>query len=324
MAPPRKRRRARKTKRSDESKIDAEGPEPRGDSTATLRDRLARVRALLYPARVRAITHLLAEWGARLSRFVERSRHAVLITAFLALLVAGLHVGSDRLDDYLFVVINGIDALADGLMSFVIQKIGALFDASEDSIAALTGRAIDLVDLELKTSIARFLALVVELAADVIVGRFVFAFRMEDLALPAILPRLRTYWEKSTALKVAGPMTVALAAVPGALSLSREVQVGVHALVRSGIESRTVAGVSASIAAAVTLILIVARLAIPALIAAVACADRGAVSMRAAIKAPTRRRSLRGLAVALVPLPIAALAFIATPIVHALGALFSW
>src|SRR5260221_13027543 len=85
---------------------------PRTTSATTVRDRLARLHALLYPARVRAITKLIAEALAALSRFVDRIRRGVLMVAFLALLAVGLHVGSDRIDDHLFVVINALDSFA--------------------------------------------------------------------------------------------------------------------------------------------------------------------------------------------------------------------
>jgi hypothetical protein len=296
----------------------------RADSSITMRDRLARIRAQLTPARMRAAGQWVAEGADRFSGFLERVRTTFILIAFLALLVVGLHVGSDRLDDHLFIVINAIDSFFDTIMTWGIEKIGALFDASDDSITSLTYRACDLIDVEMKISIARFFALLVELAADVVIARFVFSFKKEDLSAEAVAPRIRRYFDESTILKIAGPITVALASLTGALALSREIRIAVHTIVRSIFTNTTIAGVLASLAAIATLALVAVRLMYPAILGALASADRSAGRPVHPSRYAERRRRMRGLAVALVPLPLALLAIMGTPILRAMRALWSW
>jgi hypothetical protein len=282
-------------------------------STPTTKDRLARIRAKLGPRRLRAIAAWIARITESAARFIERIRTALLLISLFALVVVGLHVGCDRLDDQLFAIFNGVDAFFDEIATHVIEHVGEWFDASDESVAAVTYRAVDFVDVSAKTSMARFVALIAELAADAVTARYVFSFRKEDLLKTALD---RRYFDDVAVLKIAGPLTVVCASLMGALSLSREIKVAVHGVLRSG--------VVASFAAVVVLVLVALRLAFPASMGAIACADRRAADRPGEDRAARRRRRLRGLDVALVPLPVALIAFHSTSILRALSALVSW
>src|SRR5437870_3481067 len=97
---------------------------------------------------------------------IVRVQRLFVPIAFFALIVVGLHVGSDRLDDHLFVALNAIDAWVDAALAFAIKTAGGWIGASEGAIDAAAFRAADFVDLETKITLAKIGALAVELAAD--------------------------------------------------------------------------------------------------------------------------------------------------------------
>src|SRR5215470_4035640 len=92
----------------------------------------------------------------RLSLFLGRIRGLYFPLALFSVLAVGLHVGSDRVDDQLFVLFNAIDAALDTASTAFIKEVFTWFGASAQTIDAATFRAIDFIDLESKATAARF------------------------------------------------------------------------------------------------------------------------------------------------------------------------
>src|SRR5688572_19332457 len=67
-----------------------------------------------------------------------------------AVLAVGLHIGSDKVDDHLFVLISAADSLFDWASAAVVRTLGGLFGASEPWREAWSFRLAELIDLDTK------------------------------------------------------------------------------------------------------------------------------------------------------------------------------
>jgi hypothetical protein len=254
----------------------------------------------------------------RLSLFVGGLRPMFIPFGLFALLAIGIHVGCNRLDNHLFVLLNVIDAAVDDVLCFIIQKVCALFSASQSTVDLLTYRAIDFIDLEIKSDAARYGALAYELVADVVLALPVFLYREERWTTDGIRERAKAYFEDPTLLKLAGPAAAVSAGIAGVFSISREIEVLAHSLI-SHVTVQHASGIAGMLGAA-ALAVVAWRLLAIAVLGAAEYAERRANNDRV-MSVPLQQRRLRGLLTAFVALPIALLAVEATPILGSLRAL---
>src|SRR5262245_50299532 len=125
----------------------------------------------------------------------------LLPLGLFSVLAVGLHVGSDKVDDFLFVVFSDIDSLADFISSLVIQWVGGLFSMGDPWIDAWSLRAAELVDMESKAFLARWGALIVELAADFVLALPVLFGRAELLKPKQLVELIKKSYRDPTVLK---------------------------------------------------------------------------------------------------------------------------
>jgi hypothetical protein len=144
-----------------------------------------------------------------LSRLLGHFRWAFMPLGLLALLAVGVHAAADTLDDRLLAVVD----LADATFDRVVGRY------------SLTDSLVDLLSLERRTTLARFLALAWELAVDMVLALPALGYR-EELASQrdtwrAVLVRsLR----RPTTMRWIRPLATALVAVAGACTVARLVQ----------------------------------------------------------------------------------------------------
>jgi hypothetical protein len=244
----------------------------------------------------------------------------LLPLGLFSVLAVGLHVGSDRVDDHLFVLISWLDGLADGLAAWVIRGLGGVIGASDLSIDQWTFRAAEWIDVDAKTDGARIGALVVELAADAILALQVFLHRSEAFKPSAVVLFFRQTMRDPTVLKIAGPLAMLAAGLAGTIAVSRELQVFSHAHVARFALDTDLANFIASSIGFVALALVAWRVLVPLLVGAVAYADRRSSSDIALAVRPRTRR-MRGWITAIVALPVALIALYTTPVLGTLRAL---
>jgi hypothetical protein len=259
----------------------------------------------------------------RVSLFFGRIRGLYFPLALFSVLAIGLHVGSDRVDDHLFVLFNAIDAAIDSTMSAVIREVFTWFGASTQTIETVTFRAVDLIDLDTKATAARFGALVVELLSDVLLALPVFFYRSGDASIRTTIQRFVGSLKEPTVLKIAAPIAVSCASLAGVFAVSREIQVGVHALAAEVIDDASKTTIIAAVGGLVALFVVLIRIAAPAVLSTIGYAERIASNDRL-MATSARRRRMRGIFVAVVALPIAILAIDATSIVGGVRALIFW
>lgn len=244
----------------------------------------------------------------------------ILPLGLFSVLAVGLHVGSDRIDDHLFVVVSWLDSLFDAGATAVIRLIGSLFSGSEHAIDVWTVRAIEWIDVDTKTELARIGALAVELFADFILALPVFFHRAQTVSPRQFVEHVKKTFRDPTLLKLVAPVSVLAAGTAGAFAVSRELQVLTHArLVAFNVES-DVANFTASSMGFIALALVMWRVLLPLIVGAIEFADRRA-SNDTVLAVKPRARRFRGLFTAFVALPVAMIALFATPVLGTLRAL---
>jgi len=236
-----------------------------------------------------------------------------------AVIAVGLHAGADRVDDYARLAIDALDARMD---AWGAQALSWLFEALEvgpKRAQRWVFGFIDFVDLDARDWMARATALVVELLADL------------ALALPLFFHRHgpRTWKQKMhdvlrdpTLLLLLAPVAALLASVAGVLTICRELQVVLHALVEDLSGLPRLAELVASVFAGMILLLVVSRLMTRLVLGALSWADRVAEKDRSQGR-PAWRRRLRGWGLAVLVVPVTLLAVVeAVPLLPTLRALF--
>jgi hypothetical protein len=278
----------------------------------------------------------------RLSLTVGKARGLFVPCGLFAILVIGIHVGCNRLDHQLFALFNIVDAALDDTLTFIIQKVCALFDASAATTDLLTFRAVDFIDMDTKTAAAQYGALLYELATDVLLAVPAFFYGEQTAAEKLIRSRgsmwdsevttrfsLRTfkerivrYFKDPTLLMIAGPLAAFCASIAGVFAVSREMEVAVHSMAS---KLPSLASASATIAGVLgTLVLFVVawRMSLRVTIGAAVMAERRSRN-DLTLSVPANKRRTRGLLTAFIALPIALLALEATPMLGTLRALIA-
>jgi hypothetical protein len=150
-------------------------------------------------------------------------RWAFMPLGLVALLAVGVHAAADVVDDRLLWLVDHVDSLFDSLVG--------RFQA--------TSSLVNLVRLEQRVKIARTVALVWELAADVILCWPVLGYRERDAKKPVLLEDslrgeggfrqlLRRALRRPTTMRVFRPAAVALVALAGGCAVARMVQGAVY------------------------------------------------------------------------------------------------
>ncbi len=155
-----------------------------------------------------------------LGRFVSNFRWLFMPLGLAALLAVGVHAAADTLDDRLLAVADAIDAAFDSL-------VGRF---------TLTQGMVEWVALEERTTFARVLALLWELAADVVLVLPVLRYREPELGTrdpwrslrapshPSWRELLRRAKQQPTPLRWVLPLATAAVALAGACTAARLVQ----------------------------------------------------------------------------------------------------
>jgi hypothetical protein len=240
----------------------------------------------------------------------------LLPLGLFSVLAVGLHIGSDKIDDHLFVFISFLDSLLDSAMIAVVRAFGDLFNYAPAKIDQWTFAAAELIDVEEKASLARMGALAVELLADLILALPVF-FHRADQAKPKQLFR---DMRDPTVLKISLPLAAIAAGLAGTFAVSRELQVLTHSRLIKLVESADLANFIASSVGFIALCLVVWRVLVPIALGAMEFAHRRANNDRV-MSVSNNKRRMRGWITALVALPVAMLALLATPVLGTLRAL---
>lgn len=252
---------------------------------------------------------------ARLSAVVGRFRGFFLPFGLFSILAVGIHSGSDHIDDATFAGLNFFDAVADGLLTWIVGGLWRFFGASDATTQAAIYEAVDLVDLELKDQAARFVALLVELVADLALALPCFLFREKAVSLSGVVKKTLN---DPTVLRVAAPVAAVLASVAGVAIITREVQVAVSARLLEIEASASFAGWVAGGFGVLALVLVTWRLGWVVALATARWAESRAIDDQRN-QVSVKKRRLRGWFTALVALPISCWAF-----VDALGVIASF
>jgi hypothetical protein len=162
---------------------------------------------------------LVTEVSRKLSGF----RWVFMPLGLVALIAVGVHAAADVVDDRILWLVDHADALFDSL--------AGRFQA--------TAPWVDLVGLEQRVKIARSVALVWELAADVILCWPALGYRERDHRKPVIFETslhgtggfrqlLRRLKARPTTMRLFRPLAVALIALAGGCAVARMVQGAVY------------------------------------------------------------------------------------------------
>ncbi len=154
------------------------------------------------------------------SRFLAGFRWAFMPLGLLTLIAVGVHAAADTLDDRLLTLVDGADAAFD--------RAASRF--------ALTEPLVDLLSLERRTHLARLLALVWELTADVVLALPALGYREQEPSAesawrqPSVpsVPSWRALLSRCvlrpTTMRWIRPLATALVVLAGACAVARLVQ----------------------------------------------------------------------------------------------------
>ncbi len=160
---------------------------------------------------------------AYVSRFLGGFRWAFMPLGLLALVAVGVHSAADTLDDRLVGLVDRADAAFDGLVG--------QYD--------VTAPMVEWVSLELRTRIARGLALAWELAADLVLALPALGYRETRAPVPAeawraamgtapARPSWRVLWtrclRRPTPMRWLRPLATVAVALAGACAVARLIQ----------------------------------------------------------------------------------------------------
>ncbi len=189
---------------------------------------------------------------AAFSRFLGASRWAFMPLGLLALIAVGVHAAADTLDDRLLLLVDALDAS---------------FDARAGRYP-LTEPLVDLLSIEGRTTLARILALLWELAADAVLALPALGYRERDPEAPRDFGEpppeswravLRRCVRAPTPMRWLRPLATALVVVAGACVVARLVRGTVYLSWRELLGEPLAEGIARGLALAVLLGL-VARL----------------------------------------------------------------
>ncbi|WP_434382268.1 hypothetical protein [Melittangium boletus] len=170
---------------------------------------------------------------AAFSHFLGHFRWAFMPLGLLALIAVGVHAATDTLDDRLLLLVDAADARFD---AFVGRH-------------PLTEPLVDLLSLERRATLARLLALVWELAADLVLALPALGYQEEDTTPPGAWRALgRRCLRAPTTLRWSRPLATAFVVVAGACAVARLVQGTVFLSWSALFGERVAAGLSQAIA----------------------------------------------------------------------------
>lgn len=180
----------------------------------------------------------------RLSRFLGGGRWLFMPFGLVAVVMMGVHAAADTMDDRFLWLFDRVDSALDALLSSWGPTRGW----------------VDVVGAPQRTMVARALALVWELAADVLLlwpvlgYREVHKPRVDTLLTTRSLER-RTWrslfqrvWDQPTLLRVALPLVTALIVLAGAVAVARMVQGAAYLSLISWLGSATAGWVARALA----------------------------------------------------------------------------
>lgn len=239
-----------------------------------------------------------------LFRLIAGLGRRVVPLGLFAVIAVGLHAGADVLDDHALVALNIIDGQVDRLGSALLAWAMALVGASPNMIERWTFGFQEFVDMDTRDALARLLALGFELAGDVVLAVPLFWHRHRDRPWRALGQALL---RDPTVLRVVAPLSALFAAWAGVLVIAREVQVVTHAGLEDASWLAPLASPGAGVVGLLVLVLVGWRLGARVVSSAVSWSDHVA-ERDLERQLSTRRRRLRGWAVALVVFPVAVLA----------------
>jgi hypothetical protein len=242
---------------------------------------------------------------SEVSRHVAKIRWAFMPLGLLALVAVGVHAAADVVDDKLLWLVDHVDAAFDA--------IAGRFE--------LTVSLVELIGLTERVKIARSLALLWELAADVILCWPALGYREKDPHRPVILEAstegtsgfkqlMKRAWHRPTTMRIARPLAAAMVSLAGAAAVARSVQGAVYLPTRGflgdGVAGFLGRGLSI-VAIAAVLYALGWRVVLRALQDADEISDEGSPSLPVAM--------WRGLPATLIVIPLAFAALVgATPL----------
>ena len=175
------------------------------------------------PPRPPAASQPSSSFITDVSRFLGGFRWAFMPMGLLALVAVGVHSAADTLDDRLLAVVDRADAAFDSL--------AGRYD--------VTAPMVEWLSLEVRTRLARMLALAWELAADLVLALPALGYREEQAPKPAeawkmalgteaARPSWRALWtrclRRPTPMRWLRPLATAAVALAGACAVARLVQ----------------------------------------------------------------------------------------------------
>lgn len=177
----------------------------------------------------------------KVSGFLARFRFVFMPLGLFALIAVGVHAAADTLDDRILSVVDFVDAGFDWLASRF----------------TLTEGWVHWIDLDDRTQLARALALLWELAADLVLAIPAFGYRESQQGRPVtglhtFLGTTQRRWNvvlqdvvrRPTVLRVTRPLSTAAVVIAGGCAIGRMVQ-GTIYLSQRGWLGDSVAGVLA-------------------------------------------------------------------------------
>lgn len=242
---------------------------------------------------------------ARLSAIIGRFRGFFLPFGLFAILAVGIHSGADHIDDATFAGLNFFDGLLDDLLTRVVGGLWRFFGASQATTQAAIYEAVDLIDLEVKDQAARFVALMVELVADVLLAVPCFRFREKAVSLAGVVKKTL---KDPTVLRISAPVAAVMASIAGVSIITREIQVVTNARLLEIEASASFAGWIASAFGVLALVLVTWRLGWVVAVATARWAESRAIDDQRN-QVSVRKRRFRGWVTALMALPICCWAF---------------
>ncbi|MGC4122771.1 MAG: hypothetical protein QM765_51000 [Myxococcales bacterium] len=119
---------------------------------------------------------------SKVSRAAAHLRWLYMPLGLFALIAVGVHAGAMSAHDGLVVTFDWLDGLADRASTTVLTAVGALFGAEPATIDRWVMGAVGLIDLREREIMARWVAVLLELAADFVLALPALSYRERQAA----------------------------------------------------------------------------------------------------------------------------------------------
>ncbi len=153
------------------------------------------------------------------ARFVRLLHQLVLPVGIISLVLLGVHAGSDRLDDYLYYLLQRLDLFIDRLLHLSLAHLGDAVGWSSSRIQRLSYLARNQVGSSALRVVANYIALVIELGADILLCFPLLSLGSEQKRFSELFQKLKARPHGFTI--IASSFTV-LFSFAGSFSLARE------------------------------------------------------------------------------------------------------